>query len=235
MLEISNSSVQVEATDIPVLVCIVEVPPENSILCQAPLCGHKVYKRIHVVKTKLGIQVLGSECYAKLFGNIIPSNVRPLYGSGDGRALSEHERQLLIENTELLIAYFEKEYFDSEQNLHSFQEIDETPHWLKAQDTCPWIGEPGNLRPREFSEEQWAEAMREARTLAFKYLSNPDAIGWLGLIKLEAAKLLRAKFSIQPDTAPASPAPTPSHALTFAPTQRGLQSTQTGDLFGDLF
>jgi hypothetical protein len=56
-------------------------------------------------------QIVGSECFKKYIGkNRSQEKLKPLYGSSDGIHLSEHERDLLLQNTEQLIAEFESKY-----------------------------------------------------------------------------------------------------------------------------
>lgn len=50
------------------LLSIVEVSHANRIRCQADGCDHSVFKRIHVVLDNGKFHVLGSQCYATLYG-----------------------------------------------------------------------------------------------------------------------------------------------------------------------
>lgn len=95
------------------LLVIVEVDKSQRVICQAPGCGHAVYKRIHVVKTDDGFSVLGSECFKKLFGDMQTTST-PYYGTSDGRKLSPEEHQQLVENTATFIDFLESERFDQE-------------------------------------------------------------------------------------------------------------------------
>ena len=91
------------------LLAIVSVDRENRVRCGQPSCGHSVYRRIHVVRDEDGqLLVLGSTCFEKRFGGA--AGLGPAHhGGGDGRLLTDEERQLLLLNTEALIAQFEGE------------------------------------------------------------------------------------------------------------------------------
>ena len=90
------------------LLAVVEVERDDRVICQAPGCGHGVYKRIHVVRHEGFLGVYGSDCFEKLFGGRL-AGTSPRYGTGDGRELTPEERQMLLENTERLIEQFESE------------------------------------------------------------------------------------------------------------------------------
>ena len=72
-----------------------------------PGCGHGVYAAIHVVEENGQILVLGSTCFAKRFGSAAAVGL-PAYsaGGGNGKPLTEDERQLLMNNTAELMARF---------------------------------------------------------------------------------------------------------------------------------
>jgi hypothetical protein len=90
------------------LLAIVEVDKSDRVVCQAPGCGHAVYKRIHVVRQGGHASVYGSDCFGRLFAGLIP-DAGPRYGSAEGRLLTSEERAMLAENTERLLAQFEME------------------------------------------------------------------------------------------------------------------------------
>jgi hypothetical protein len=90
------------------LLAIVCVEYADRVRCGQPNCGHSVYRRIHVVKEGGKLLVLGSTCYAKRYGNDSALGTTH-FGGGDGRMLTAEERQLLLNNTQALIAQFEKE------------------------------------------------------------------------------------------------------------------------------
>jgi hypothetical protein len=90
------------------LLAIVAVDPEHRVRCQQPHCGRGVYARIHVVEEAGQLLVLGSDCFAKRYGESLPTDFRE-HGSGGGRLLTEAERELLLNNTKALLAQFEAE------------------------------------------------------------------------------------------------------------------------------
>lgn len=85
---------------------IVAVDQKDRVRCQQPGCGHSVYAAVHVVEEDGKLIVLGSTCFAQRYGS--PAALgRAQYGGGSGRQLTDEERQLLIQNTEALLAQFE--------------------------------------------------------------------------------------------------------------------------------
>lgn len=99
-----------DETQAPQLLAVVEVDQKDRVRCQAPGCGHSVYKRIHVVSEPgCRVGVYGSDCFGRLFADLVDRNARPRYGATEGRMLTPEERAMLAENTERLIAQFEGE------------------------------------------------------------------------------------------------------------------------------
>ncbi len=90
------------------LLAIVSVEHDDRVRCGQPNCGHSVYRRIHVVRENSRLLVLGSTCFAKRYGADTALGGAK-YGGGEGRPLTEAERQLLVSNTEALLAQFEEE------------------------------------------------------------------------------------------------------------------------------
>lgn len=90
------------------LLAIVAVDPSHRVRCQQPNCGHSVYARIHVVEDAGNLFVLGSDCFAKRYGDGHVATVTNGYGGG-GRMLTDAEREMLIGNTKALLAKFEAE------------------------------------------------------------------------------------------------------------------------------
>jgi len=90
------------------LLAIVEVEKENRVYCQAQECKRTVYKRIHVVRDKGGILVLGQRCFAVKYAG--KCNEGANLTNGHTRTLTEEERLLLVENTERLIQQFQAEH-----------------------------------------------------------------------------------------------------------------------------
>ena len=89
------------------LLAIVEVPKERRVYCQEKDCTKAVFREVHIVEDEGEILVLGSTCYAKRYGKTRAENAK--YGSGSARTLSESERELLLKNTQALMAKFEQE------------------------------------------------------------------------------------------------------------------------------
>lgn len=89
------------------LLAVVEVPYDARIRCQAQGCGHAVYKRIHVVRQGDALQVLGTDCFSKIFG--AATSLNPRYGGSEGRVLTLEERELLLTNTDQLLERFKAE------------------------------------------------------------------------------------------------------------------------------
>ena len=85
---------------------IVAVDAKDRVRCQQPGCGHSVYAAVHVVEEDGKLMVLGSTCFAQRYGSHAALG-QAQYGGGGGRKLTDEERQLLIQNTEALLAQFE--------------------------------------------------------------------------------------------------------------------------------
>ena len=90
------------------LLAIVSVERADRVRCGQPTCGHSVYRRIHVVIESGKLLVLGSTCFAKRYGTDSALGTAR-FGGGEGRMLTDEERQLLLNNTEALLARFEEE------------------------------------------------------------------------------------------------------------------------------
>lgn len=90
------------------LLAIVSVEHADRVRCGQPTCGHSVYRRIHIVREAGHLLVLGSTCFAKRYGAYTALGGAQ-YGGGEGRSLTDAERQLLVDNTEALLARFEEE------------------------------------------------------------------------------------------------------------------------------
>jgi len=82
------------------LLDIVEVAREKRIRCQADGCGHAVYARIHVVLVGGQFQVLGGDCFQRLYGESV-SGAASFYGGSVGTPtkLDDEMRLLLETNT----------------------------------------------------------------------------------------------------------------------------------------
>jgi len=90
------------------LLAIVSVDHADRVRCGQSACGHSVYRRIHVVRENSGLLVLGSTCFAKRYGNDAALG-SARFGGGEGRPLTQAERQLLANNTQALLEKFEEE------------------------------------------------------------------------------------------------------------------------------
>lgn len=97
-----------EFTSSAQLLTIVEVLPEDKVLCAQPGCGHSVWKAIHVVRDGAELLVLGSTCFEKRYGSGGALGT-PSYGGGSSRKLTQEERGLLVENTTAFLARIEEE------------------------------------------------------------------------------------------------------------------------------
>ena len=86
---------------------IVAVDGKDRVRCQQPGSGHSVYAAVHVVEEDGKLMVLGSTCFAQRYGSPAALGQAQYGGGGGGRKLTDEERQLLIENTEALLAQFE--------------------------------------------------------------------------------------------------------------------------------
>lgn len=92
----------------PRLRAIVALDYDQRIRCQQPGCGHSVHAAVHVVQEGSHHMALGSTCFAKRYGGLMALGGAQ-YGGGGGRRLTPDERQLLLENTDALLARFEQE------------------------------------------------------------------------------------------------------------------------------
>ncbi len=90
------------------LLAIIAVDFEKAVRCQKPGCGHRVYAAVHVVQDDGRYLVLGSSCFAELYGGLMALGSAG-YGGGTPRKLTDAERALLESNTAALIAQFEQE------------------------------------------------------------------------------------------------------------------------------
>lgn len=94
------------------LLAIVSVDHADRVRCGQPTCGHSVFRRIHVVREGSKLLVLGSTCFAKRYGTDTALGSAQ-YGGGEGRPLTEAERQLLVNNTEALLARLKRKQLAS--------------------------------------------------------------------------------------------------------------------------
>lgn len=174
------------------LLAVVEVPHEKRVACQSEGCGHPVYKRIHVVRANGKLIVLGSECYAKLFG---ASTRVPSYSSSAGRPLTDEERRMLVENTEELVSRLEQET-KAAQAREAPPAVAPAPP-LPLGPAAPRVGITGRpissrLAAVTPTPEELARFEAQAkRDVAQKYRVNPDLPGWRGLVIQRVLEIAR--------------------------------------------
>lgn len=127
------------------LLAIVAVDPVHRVRCQQPGCGHGVYAKIHVVEDAGELIVLGSDCFAKRYGE---GHTRGFQGpgAGGGRVLTQAEREMLLHNTAALLAQFElerqKEQGLVESKLSALRQL----HALRSQHSAPRFGTTHRFR-----------------------------------------------------------------------------------------
>lgn len=82
------------------LLDIVEVDKAKRVRCQADGCGHSVYARIHVVLVDGVFQVLGGDCFQRLYGEFL-AGATSFYGGSTSSPtrLDDEMRRLLESNT----------------------------------------------------------------------------------------------------------------------------------------
>lgn len=169
------------------LLAIVEVDKADRVICQADGCGHSVFRRIHIVRSATGdLSVYGSDCFDKLFGEIVGK--APQYGGGGGRELTAEERLMLVENTERLIAQFEAEHRSllEQSQLHSEQQ-----HRERAEREAAHRRRVEAESNRPPTPAEIASVEREAKAIVRqKFGVDPNIPGWRGLVLVEARKLL---------------------------------------------
>lgn len=170
------------------LLAVVEVDRADRVQCQAPGCGHAVYKRIHVVLDGGVVSVDGSDCFGRLFAERMPG-AAPRYGSSEGRLLTVDERAMLVTNTARLVEQFELERLEALETQRLRREQQEQVAHAEADRLAKSrrLAEPRRLP----SDTEIASVEREAkRIVREKFQVDPDAPGWRGLVVMEAHKLL---------------------------------------------
>lgn len=195
------------------LIAIVEVDRANRVQCQAPGCGHGVYRRIHVVRNGGALGVYGSDCFGRLFAHL--EKEAPRYGGGTGRELTPEERRMLVENTARLIELFEAEHQlaleearrREEQQRKEQQRLEDEARaqqraaaelaatqrdlfdqkeraLLQTLNVIPQRRGPPTPQELASVEVQAKDIVRA------KFNVDPNAPGWRGLVVAEAWKLL---------------------------------------------
>jgi len=100
------------------LLDIVEVAKEKRIRCQADGCGHSVYARIHVVLIDGVFQVLGGDCFQRLYGESLLGTTSFYGGSvGSPTKLDDEMRLLLKTNTTEFIERLEARRIEPEAKV----------------------------------------------------------------------------------------------------------------------
>ena len=106
MSEPNSKDMRAHPSGSAVLLAIVEVAESERVRCARPGCQKTVYKAVHIVRDGGQLMVLGSKCFAKLYGGLMALG-QAYYSAGTGKVLTTEERQMLQENTEALLARFE--------------------------------------------------------------------------------------------------------------------------------
>lgn len=170
------------------LLAIVEVDRDHRVVCQAPGCGHAVYKRIHVVRHDGKLGVYGSDCFDRLFGDL-GRGAAAHYGDGTGRLLSAEERLMLVQNTERLIAQFEAERQMALERAREQEQI--VQQQLQAERQRVAQARVAPHRPSGPTAAELASVEAEAkRMVRARYDVDPDAPGWRGLVMACQRELL---------------------------------------------
>jgi len=149
------------------LLAIVSVEHADRVRCGQPSCGHSVFRRIHVVRESGKLLVLGSTCFAKRYGADTALGGAQ-YGGGEGRPLTEAERQLLVNNTEALLAQFEEEAASLQA-----AKAKPTPPALQSR---PVFATPQHAPASAHKETPWEWVKPWTSVL---YLKLKDGSGWI--------------------------------------------------------
>lgn len=169
---------------------VIEVTPDDRVLCSAEGCGHSVYKRVHLVRVDGRTRVYGADCFSRLFGHTDIGRSHPRYGSSQGRALTPEERNLLKSNTEQLIDAFESEHQDELACADASQPAVERcaiDVHNSGTNQRPLFGE----RHASAGTRSAAEAVARER-LAKRYPGvNINLPGYIGLVSMEIEAVVR--------------------------------------------
>lgn len=161
------------------LVAIVAVDKDARVQCQQPGCGHSVYRRIHIVQDGPELLVLGSTCFAKRYGSH-ESLGAARHGGGEGRQLTDEERQLLLSNTAALIARFEAELQDTVQRKQATRadQVQLVPRIVV-------VTSPPSFHPTLASPWPW---MKPRSSLA--YFQLDDGTAWVRVLHADGTHKL---------------------------------------------
>lgn len=240
------------------LLAIVEVDEPNKIRCQAHGCGRGVWRRIHVVADGESLTVIGSDCYAQLYGGAESGQVDPAYGNAAGVRLTDEARELLIANTEAFVERMRSEHEAElrkqaerqaaelaameEERLARFNRLQEaTSRFTEAQqerDKRARQREDLDAAVTGFNPERRTAIAAEVRHwLTSTYSIDLRLPGWAGWYNVEVRKRIIAELAASRAVAVASPATVgavaPAHAEegSDAPQSEAADAVQ-GDLFG---
>jgi hypothetical protein len=161
------------------LLAIVSVEHADRVRCAQPTCGHSVYRRIHIVSESGKLLVLGSTCFERRYGTATVLGMAR-FGGGEGRMLTNEERQLLLNNTQALLAQFEEEA----ASAHAAQQV------VKALPSLPprpvrAIPQPA---PHPYHQETpWAWVKPWSSVI---YLELADGSGWMRAQRKDDKQLL---------------------------------------------
>lgn len=165
------SSTQLEA--------ILAVAQPDRVRCDQPHCGRSVYRRIHVVRESGKLLVLGSDCYTERYGTDAAS-ISARYGGGEGRTLTQAERDLLVNNREALLAQFE-----DEAALSQAAKLKPVP---SASPPRPVSVSPQRVVPQQISHETpWTWVKPRTSVL---YVKLKDGSGWIRVQRRDDKQLL---------------------------------------------
>jgi hypothetical protein len=173
------------------LLTIASVDIEKSIRCQAPGCGHRVYRKIHAVQDGEKIILLGQTCYGRMYKKEEPRYGE--YGGGYGKPLTNEERELLFQNTEKFIELiknrFEKYGCDLIAGENDFL-VDALSKKYNVPPKSITI-----LSGKQFPIERLNAIDAEAKeNLAKGYKINAAEIGWKSLLLSEVERLINAEI-----------------------------------------
>lgn len=152
------------------------------------------------------LTAIGSECFKRLYGGLEQVSPIPLFGSSEGRRLSDEDRATLLENTERLLATLEAEHIQAEKEREAqrLKAEREAAEQLKAaasrilsaraqhrtQKIPPVIDILAGVPAAEL-----AKIRIEATTLV--QAENPgvnlEAPGWSGLVEAEIRRIVRRR------------------------------------------
>jgi hypothetical protein len=174
------------------LLAIVSVEHGGRVRCGQPGCGHSVYRQIHVVRDGGELMVLGSTCFAKRYGSSNALGAARFSGSGGGRLLTNEELQLLLSNTEALLARFENERSASlsQTSVVRHDPVEVRPSPVLVVLERPQVGKPVTLERPNVSavkESPWSWMKPMSSTIYFRLR---DGSGWVRVQRNDSEHLL---------------------------------------------